>query len=142
MRTAKELCKLGILKNDGSNYDYGSFLGEFGEIIIQVDSNDYQGDSLLIYKNDKNHFGFLSFGWGSCSGCDALQACDTVEDLQELMDHLYNSIIWFDSKDALSTFVNEHDWKSDYIDDELREKFINKAQEFLNERRGEENGRV
>ena len=125
MRTAKELCELGILKNDGYNRDYGSFLGEFGKIIIKVEDGGYQGDTLLVYKNEKNQFGFLSFGWGSCSGCDALQACDTVEDLQELMDHLYNSIIWFDSKDALSTFVKEHDWDSDYCSETVVAEFLN-----------------
>ena len=64
MRTAKELCELGILSDDDLNFDYGTFLGEFGEIIIHVDRGDYQGDSLLIYKNDNGQFGYLCFGWG------------------------------------------------------------------------------
>ena len=133
MRTAKELCELGILSDDDLNFDYGTFLGEFGEIIIHVDRGDYQGDSLLIYKNDNGQFGYLCFGWGSCSGCDALQACDGVEDLQELMDHLYNSIIWFDSKESLSTFIKEHNWNGDYFGEESTERFISSVREFLNE---------
>lgn len=133
MRTAKELCELGILSDDDLNFDYGTFLGEFGEIIIHVDRGDYQGDSLLIYKNNNGQFGYLCFGWGSCSGCDALQACDGVKDLQELMDHLYNSIIWFDSKESLSTFIKEHNWKEDYFDEESTERFISSVREFLNE---------
>lgn len=101
MKKAKE-----IYENDGfSWYDYQPMLDEFGEILIQVDDEGYQGDSFLIYKND-NKYGFLTFGWGSCSGCDALQACDTIDEVQELMDNLYNCIIWFDSLQELKNYIS------------------------------------
>ena len=104
-------------------------LNEFGEILIQVDEEAYQGDSFLLYKND-NKYGFLAFGWGSCSGCDALQACDTIGEVQELMDRLYNDIIWFDSLQELEDYMcNPNlilEWY--YHDDvfkEFREKVLN-----------------
>lgn len=53
---------------------YQPIMDSFGNIILQVDDNDYQGDSRLLYRED-DRIGFLQFGWGSCSGCDSLQAC-------------------------------------------------------------------
>ena len=97
-----------IYENDRfSWYDYQPMLNEFGEILIQVDEEAYQGDSFLLYKND-NKYGFLAFGWGSCSGCDALQACDTIDEVQELMNRLYNAIIWFDSLQELKCYICDY----------------------------------
>lgn len=102
MKTAKE-----IYESDRySWYDYQPMLDEFGEILIQVDGEGYSGDSFLIYKND-NKYGFLTFGWGSCSGCDALQACTTIDEVQELMDRLYNYITWFDSLQELKDYISD-----------------------------------
>lgn len=103
MRKAKE-----IYENDRfSWYDYQPMLNEFGEILIQVDEEAYQGDSFLLYKND-NKYGFLTFGWGSCSGCDALQACTDIDEVQELMDSLYNAIKWFDSLQELKCYISDY----------------------------------
>lgn len=133
MRTARELCDLHILSEKSTNYEYDRILREFGKVLIQTEDQDYQGNSYVLYENDKNQFGFLQFGWGSCSGCDALQACDSVEDLQRLMDHLFNSIIWFDSKEALYKFVNEHDWEMDLdFNQEAKNQFIGEVTKFVN----------
>jgi hypothetical protein len=130
MKTAKEL--FSSEKEDGIEYaDYQPILNEFGEILLQVDDSDYQGDSRLLYR-DNNKIGYLNFGWGSCSGCDALQACDTIEEVQDLMDYLYNMIKWFDSKKEALNFFNNHDWKGDYsYNEEEQIEFINKAKEIL-----------
>lgn len=126
VKKAKEIYENDIF----SWYDYQPMLDEFGEILIQVDEEAYQGDSFLIYKND-NKYGLLVFGWGSCSGCDALQACDTIDEVQELMDRLYNSIEWFDSLQELKDYLSndsteELKWYS-YSDTfkEFKEKVLN-----------------
>ena len=105
MKKAKEL-----YENDGwcnSWYDYQPMLDEFGEILLKVDEDDYQGDSFLIYKKD-NKYGLLIFGWGSCSGCDALQACNNIDEVQELMNSLYDSITWFDSLQELKNYISNN----------------------------------
>ena len=102
-----------IYDNSWGWWDYQPMLNEFGSIILQKDEQNYQGDSFLIYeKNDK--YGYLTFGWGSCSGCDALQACNTIDEVQELMDKLYSDIKWFDSLDALKEYFEETDWTLKY----------------------------
>ena len=59
-------------------YSYQPLLESFGEILLKVDDEDYSGDSRLIFKKGEM-YGFLIFGWGSCSGCDWLQGCNSYE---------------------------------------------------------------
>lgn len=101
MKTAKEL-----YKDKGYWYDYQPMLKEFGEILVQIDEDNYQGDSYLLYKRD-NQYGFLIFGWGSCSGCDALQSCDNIDEVQELMDQLFSDIKWFDSLEEVKEYLSK-----------------------------------
>ena len=112
-------------------FDYQPMLDAFGKVAIQVDDYGYQGDSRLLY-DENGKIGVLIFGWGSCSGCDSLQACDSLEEVQELCDSLQEDIKWFgDKKQALEYFTN-HDWDGDYSWYQPEtEKFINKCIEYL-----------
>ena len=118
MKSAKEIYASELEYRDGEGWfsvciDYTPMLKEFAEIIVEVDDDDYQGDSRVLYR-DGQRYGYLQFGWGSCSGCDALQACSTIEQVQELMDELYQSIKWFDGKSEALKWFKEHDWEGDY----------------------------
>lgn len=53
----------------------------------------YQGDYAVIVKKD-GLLGFVVIGYGSCSGCDSLEACDTQEDYDSLMSSVLKSISW------------------------------------------------
>lgn len=101
------------------------------EIALQIDDDDYQGDSRLLLR-DGEKVGYLNFGWGSCSGCDALQACDSIKEVENLRQSLFDSIRWFDGpRDALKFFV-EHDWEGDYSwYDEEQKQFVAAAVELL-----------
>jgi hypothetical protein len=62
----------------------------------------YSGD-YWYFANYNNKFYFVDFGYGSCSGCDALLACgDNIGELKELQDEIKRSIREFDS---LNEFV-------------------------------------
>lgn len=102
-----------IYDNSWGWWDYQPMLNEFGNILLQKDEQNYQGDSFLIYEKD-DKYGYLTFGWGSCSGCDALQGCNSISEVQELMDRLYSSIEWFDSLDTLKEYFEETDWTLQY----------------------------
>lgn len=111
---------------------YNPLLESLGhKILLQVDDHDYQGDSRLILKNAKNQYGLLIFGWGSCSGCDALQACDSYAALDALRTKLNNRIEWM-SKKALYLYIVNKDWEVEWAwhADETKE-FIEKAQALL-----------
>lgn len=87
-----------------SVYDYSPIIESFGDVVVQVDEEDYSGDSFVLLRKD-GRYGFLCFGWGSCGGCDALQACETVEEVDELIDELQDSIKWFDSLPEAKAYI-------------------------------------
>lgn len=101
------------------------------KILVQVDDKDYQGDSRVLFKSG-NNYGHLQFGWGSCSGCDALQACNSHEDVDKLIQSLFKSIKWFDSKSDCLTWFKTHDWQGDYSwHAEEQQDYINKVIHYL-----------
>lgn len=126
MKTIAE-CYPEDVKEDGSLYgggvgDYSPLLGSFGyEIILQVDDNDCQGDSRILYR-DGSRYGLLIFGWGSCSGCDSLQACSSVEEIEELREGLHKNIIWKSSAEEMLGFIKDRDWEAQHSwhDDETK----------------------
>lgn len=89
-----------------------SLTNEF-ETVLSVDAGAYQGDTFCILK-DGERYGYLEFGWGSCSGCDALLACSNHDDLEELQVNLFNDIKWFDSLEELKKYFRTHDWEGDW----------------------------
>ena len=112
-------------------YDYQPMIDAFGKVAIQVDDDAFQGDTRVLYDND-GKIGFLIFGWGSCSGCDALQACVTFYDVQELCDELQNDIKWFDSKEDALKWAKEKDWATEWFwHEEEGKEFVQKVIEYL-----------
>lgn len=113
---------------EGNYYDYGSLLGSFDyENILQADVGDWQGDTLVLFK-DGDRYGFLTFGWGSCSGCDALQACNHLKDVEELRQQLFDQIVWKDSKEEMRDFLANRDWEAQWYGGyEGTKKFVAEA---------------
>lgn len=102
------------------------------EVVLQVDDNDYQGDSRVLLR-DGDRYGLMVFGWGSCSGCDALYACDTLAEVDELRKKLAGEIIWKDSKSEMRQFIESRDWGVQFISYDRGEtkEFVEKAIEVL-----------
>ena len=112
-------------------YDYQPMIDAFGNVAIQVEDDDYQGDTRVLYDND-GKIGYLIFGWGSCSGCDALQACRDIEEVQRLCDELQNGIKWFDSKKDALKWAKEKDWATEWFwHDAEGKEFVRKILEYL-----------
>lgn len=109
--------------------DYSRIVWSFGNVLVEVTDDDYQGDSRFILEKD-GKYGFLYFGWGSCSGCDALQSCDNYEQVDELIDDLERGIVWKDSikeiKEYVSTRLSETVGPYSYRKEEWYD-FINKV---------------
>ena len=101
------------------------------EIVLEFHDNAYLGDSRYILR-DGSRYGFLNFGWGSCSGCDALAACETIEEVIELRDSLYNDIAWYDSAAGLLQFIKDRDWSLQYSwNNEGMRQFVKDATRML-----------
>ena len=111
---------------------YKPLLQGLGLIVAQQHDPGYTGDSRVLYHNVCQGFGYLMFGWGSCSGCDALAACSTYDELAELVASLHASIRWMTPEETFDFFTT-HDWKAEpcgnsiYVDD-----FIRKCKSYLN----------
>lgn len=83
------------------------------KVLLMEEDQDYQGESYYLLKKGRE-YGILIFGWGSCSGCDALEACyGNREEATKLRDDLWSSISW-KSKPDMRKYVNEKDWSLDY----------------------------
>ena len=105
--------------------DYEDIVKCFGEPIIYIEEDTYQGDTWAIVKRVSKCariYGYIQFGWGSCSGCDALQACSTIEELQDLVNELENSINWMSKKEFVK-WATHHDFPGDYA---WRDKYFKK----------------
>lgn len=86
--------------------DYTPIIQYFGHIIVEIEERGYQGDTFVLLGKD-DRYGLLIFGWGSCSGCDALQACKNYEQIDTLITELENQIFWFDTFQDAQSFIND-----------------------------------
>jgi hypothetical protein len=117
MKTMKEATDALLALMAKSKYtirSYSALTGIMGKSIVEHSSDDYQGDTWVLLEDDGGKLGYIKYGWGSCSGCDAMQACDTNEEVMELFTSLYNRVQWFDSRDEAEKYFANHDWEGDY----------------------------
>jgi len=112
-KTAEELYPVDPDSGWYTPCDYTPMIESFGEVLLNVEERSYQGSTWALYV-DGGRIGYLEFGWGSCGGCDALQACSSPAEVQRLMDELRQSIKWFPSKVAALEWFNTHDWEGDW----------------------------
>ena len=118
MKTAKELYPEESKDEEVGGYFFGTdnyqpIISEIGNILIQIDDSDYSGDSRILYEKD-GKYGYLIFGWGSCAGCDELQACKSIQDIQEIIDRLVKSIHWYNSLEEIKEYFRTKDWTLSY----------------------------
>lgn len=128
-RHAEDESKNGNIYGPG---DYTPLLNSMGyDVLVKVDDDAYQGDSRVLFR-DTLRYGILIFGWGSCSGCDALQACNSMKEIDDLRTDLNRQIRWFDFKCECLEYINKHDWAGDYagLSSEVVE-FIEKCRKEL-----------
>jgi hypothetical protein len=99
---------------DSSYAHYGELVDSMEyEVLVEVSDSDYQGDSRYLLR-DGIRYGILVFGWGSCSGCDALEACDTRAEVVELRDGLHEDIRWFDTETSIVEWLCSPDRDGEY----------------------------
>jgi len=93
--------------------DYLEIARSLGNIVADGEAGDYQGDYYFLLEKD-GKYGWLTIGYGSCSGCDALQACVEVSDFQELYDSISRSVQWKDSKEEAIDYLKTKNWRGDF----------------------------
>lgn len=117
----------------GEESGYHDLVESIGvEVLLSVDESDYQGDSWYLLK-DGRRYGFLTFGWGSCSGCDAFEAARyNAAELTKVRDSLESGIHWESSKAALRKYLEQKDWAVEWFASKSEfAQFRSKAAEVL-----------
>jgi len=134
MLKVKELFPDAFKDYNWPDVSYNDIINSFGyEVLLEVEDDDYQGDTRVLLK-DGDKYGYLIFGWGSCSGCDALQGCGTTQELQDIYDNLLSGIKWKDSKQELYDYIKNKDWELEWSwHEEETKEFIDKALKLLSE---------
>lgn len=74
---------------------YEELLADVADVEYSEDFGSYQGDSVFLLRHvPTGQYGFTVVGYGSCSGCDAMQACSSLSDLEALRDQMLAGIHW------------------------------------------------
>lgn len=102
---------------------YTELIETFGEVIVETNWGEYDGDSLYLLKAEQG-YGILTFGWGSCSGCDSLEACDSQADFDALQDDLERSARWFPTLSEAVGSLRSGVLDDSYLDDEMISAFL------------------
>jgi hypothetical protein len=85
------------------NISYHDLVESMGVKILEHETfGSYQGDIVYLVEDENKNPGILIIGYGSCSGCDALEAAmpykveveSDLEDVISLRDSLKNNIVW------------------------------------------------
>lgn len=88
---------------------YSCLVESFAYIEAEEDTGNYQGDLLFLLRHQDGRPGFLVFGYGSCSACDSLAACNTVEDYLALRDEMASLTRWFHTDAERLAFLKQND---------------------------------
>ncbi len=119
---------------DSSYYagGYDSLIASFEvQALLKVDDNNYQGDTRVLLR-DGRRWGILIFGWGSCSGCDALEACGSRAEVVELRDEMWGNVHWELDAAAMLAYVRGKDWKLEFsYSAPATRVFLEKVEEWL-----------
>lgn len=82
--------------------DYDTFFNNYGNVVIQNNIGDYEGDYHILYDNG-GKFGYLTFGYASY--WDALHDCNTYDELDKLIEETYKEIKNFETPQAVVDYI-------------------------------------
>lgn len=92
--------------------DYNPIIAWIGDPVVVVRTDDYQGDTFAMVETE-GRFGVISFSWGSCCGCDALQSCESFEEVGKLAEKIRNETRWFEAASDAAAWLESDDRKLD-----------------------------
>lgn len=117
--------------------DYMPIVNHAGDVLVSHTPEAPKGDAFFLLKGHDGRFGFMVFGFGSCSGCDALQGCKTIEELDYLITALLSGVRWFQSLDDCIHFMQHTepllpmestDWLWESLGDALNNWYFSDAE--------------
>ena len=101
-----------------------------GTVVVTEMIGDCQGDYHFLVKDGENYAHVVT-GYGSCSGCDALQNCEeSFSKIAELGNDICGSVIW-KSQEEILKHIEEHDAEGSWYGEE-KEQWASFQQEVRN----------
>jgi len=89
---------------------YDDLVESFAEIVDSTDCGSYRGDLVFALRSETGEPGILVCGYGSCSGCDALQACgDNPNAITALRNSIAEDVVWGKHN------IENHDWAGEWV---------------------------
>jgi hypothetical protein len=113
--------------------DYTPIINDIGKVLLRYDESNYSGDTFLLMVVETDNFyklAYVEFGWGSCSGCDALQGCESYREIDEVYASIAGNIKTFESKENAIEYFNSAEFLSQWQSNEKRE-FVELAIAYL-----------
>jgi hypothetical protein len=98
-------------EEDWGYCEYSDITDIFGETLWGNSTGGWQGDEYVVFRGHDGRIGYLCYGYGSCSGCDALQACETLEEIVELAQDFWEGVQWFDNLREFKKWAETRDWE-------------------------------
>lgn len=91
---------------------YAQLVESLGLVVeVEGHARDYQGESWYVLRDaETGAWGSLSYGWGCCPGCDALQACREDHEVEALRLGLWDSIRWHAGRKAMAAWWENEPW--------------------------------
>jgi hypothetical protein len=86
---------------------YFEGLRELAVVIYARAFGEYQGDNVAVLLNDNGELGLRISYFGSCSGCDPLQACDTADEVVEYYTDEWRNVRWFSTYRELVEYCDD-----------------------------------
>lgn len=117
MREVPTPAECGFSMDDGYlvKPGYDGIAERLGDVVLSGTFGDYTGDYLYLLR-DGDRYGFLVQGYGSCSYCDALQSCESLDDVQALIHRMYDAVVWKESADEFLKWVTrDRDWQDQWV---------------------------
>lgn len=103
-----------ILRDEGrfvAPRDYRPLIDSMGhDVLLLHKDDDYSGDSRLLLRKADGRYGFMIFSWSLCGGYDAIKACKSFDDMEELRDRLAAGIVWHTTPQDMICFLMARDW--------------------------------
>lgn len=117
----------------GLNFDYGPVDEFVGKAVVSVSDGDYQGTTRILYQNkeDPSLYAVREYDWGSCSGCDFMQGCNTWDELLEYVQHAVDGVEWGTASETLKVLDKMEADTREWRQEEVKE-FIAESRKFLN----------
>lgn len=103
-----------MIEYDTTDYpSYSAIVEAWGyEIVDRATFGSYQGDYVYLLKSG-GQYGWIVIGYGSCSGCDHLEALSDYNDrwndaVLTYAEELRMRVQWFNAKGLVEYLTNEY----------------------------------